>query len=106
MKSFKFGKEKMTVRLNHYQGGFLCLSCDLVNGEEWIRLSTNLEDRRQSGTHIFVKENEESYSSLAETMVKEGLIQPVENSRARSGYNTYQLYEVLPKCFSMATEEY
>lgn len=100
--SFKFGKHKLNVLLQNYQNGNLCLTCVLTNGEEWIRLSTNLENESPESDNIFIKENDESYTGLADTMVKLGLLQEMEDERATSGYNSYKLYRVLPKCFEMA----
>lgn len=102
--SFKFGKHKLNVRVNKYQNNSLCLTTDLTNGEEWLRLSTNLNNDSQSDTHIFIQKNDEMFDSLVEVMVKQGLLKQLDET-ATSGYNTYQLYEVLPKCLDMAIQD-
>ena len=100
--SFKFGKHKLQIRFNQYQNQTICLNTELEDGEPWLRLSTNLDNEHQSSTQIFVKENDEMFDSLVQVMVKEGYLKVVEGIKAPSGYNTYQLYEVLPKALSEA----
>lgn len=101
--SFQFDNYKLNIVLHKFQNNTLCIECVLDDGEPYSRLSTNLDHREQSENKTFIKENDEMYSKLVNAMIKAGYIQPL-GVRSTSGYNTYQLYQVLPKCFEDALQ--
>lgn len=94
----KFKNYKLRTVLYKYSNKTLCIELELEDGEPYIRLTTNLEHPEQSQDKVFIKENDESYDQIVSVMEKAGFISSL-NQKASSGYNTYMLYQVNPKCF-------
>ena len=103
-KTFKMGKMKLSVLLEKYSNGSICLTALTSDGEEWLTLSTNLDSSKQGEDKIFVK-FDESYNELAQAMCGAGLLSPMY-FEDRSGYNSYWLYMIMPKCFEIADKQY
>lgn len=102
MKKIIFNGSKLSAKIERYNNG----SCAVIlyeKHEEYLTLSTNLNNSLQDHNCIFVKNND-VHEDIAKIMVRMGLLEEANHSGS-SGYNTYSLYKITPLLFKQAQED-
>lgn len=102
MDNFRHGQLKLFPKLEYYDNGSACITLFEKNGNEYITVSSNLDNDEQSENKVWICDCGDEHE-IAQSMVANALLKSLDE-QCEAGHNNYILYELTNRLYNMSKE--